>query len=239
MQLGKLSMPSAPSSRYFPPLSAPPTLSMSISTTLPPAPVPSHTGRPPALSCASIPPPTPRPPRAHGPSEIIPRLYMSDLAVAESAPALAALGITHVVSAMRGHVALPKDDPVLLSTLGGGAGAGIVHAVVPLDDLPFSELAAHLPAATHFIRGALRDPRARVLVHCAEGISRSASVVAAVLIAEYGWEAERAVMFVKSRRLGAEPNVGFVKQLQEYADSLKKCGAFPASRPASGVAFGS
>lgn len=155
---------------------------------------------------------------------------MSDLAVAESAPALAALGITHVVSAMRGHVAVPRDDPALLSTVGISA---ITHAQVPLDDLPFSELAAHLPAATHFIRGALRDPRARVLVHCAEGISRSASVVAAVLIAEFGWDADRAVGFVKSRRLGAEPNMGFVKQLQEYADSLKAGGAFP-SHPGNG-----
>ncbi|KAI9574116.1 phosphotyrosine protein [Boletus coccyginus] len=150
---------------------------------------------------------TPYPLRPPSASEILPRLYVSDLAFAENPAALASLGITHVLSAMRGYVAL---SPILHC------------AQYPLDDLPFSELAAHLPHTTAFLRGALTDPSARVLVHCVEGVSRSTSVVAAYLIAEFGWSPAQAVQFVKSRRRAAEPNFGFVQQLQEYAESLRR-----------------
>ncbi|KAN0076743.1 Protein-tyrosine phosphatase-like protein [Tylopilus felleus] len=111
---------------------------------------------------------------------------------------------------MRGFVAIPAQHPVLH------------RAQYPLDDLPFSELAAHLPHTTAFMRGALMDPNARVLVHCVEGVSRSTSVVAAYLIAEFGWTTAQAVQYVKSRRRAAEPNFGFVQQLQEYAESLRR-----------------
>lgn len=151
---------------------------------------------------------TPYPLRPPSASEIMPRLYVSDLAFAENPAALASLGITHVLSAMRGYVALP---PLPLH-----------RAQFPLDDLPFSELAAHLPHTTAFVRGALSDPSARVLVHCVEGVSRSTSVVAAYLIAEFGWTTGQAVQYVKSRRRAAEPNFGFVQQLQEYAESLRR-----------------
>jgi len=100
---------------------------------------------------------------------------------------------------------------------------------VKLEDFPFAELAAHLPSTTAFIRDALRSsPEARVLVHCAEGISRSVSVVAAFLMAQYGWSPDDAVAYVKSKRIVANPNVGFVQQLHEYArESL----ATPLSHP--------
>lgn len=143
-------------------------------------------------------------------TEIIPRLYMSDLSCAENPALLAALGITHVLSAMRGAVAVPPS---------------VQQKQIPLEDHPFAELAAHLPGATSFVRDALRDGDARVLVHCAQGVSRSASVVSAFLIAQYGWTPQQAVQYVKEKRAAAEPNFGFVAQLQEYADSIKAAGS--------------
>ncbi|KAG9308411.1 phosphotyrosine protein [Chiua virens] len=150
---------------------------------------------------------TPYPLRPPSASEILPRLYVSDLAFAENSAALASIGITHVLSAMRGYVALHPS---------------LHRAQYPLDDLPFSELAAHLPHTTAFLRAALSDPNARVLVHCMEGVSRSTSVVAAYLIAEFGWSPAQAIQYIKSRRRAAEPNFGFVQQLQEYAESLRR-----------------
>jgi len=159
---------------------------------------------------AQIPPLTPSPQRqsCSKATEIIPRLYISDLALAEDAAALSTLGITHLISAMRGFVDVPK-------------GLAIHRTQVPLDDFPFSELAAHLPVTTTFLHNALRDPNAKVLVHCVQGISRSASVVSAFLIAEYGWTPAQAIQYIKSKRRTAEPNFGFVSQLQEYANSLR------------------
>jgi predicted protein tyrosine phosphatase len=142
-------------------------------------------------------------------TEIIPRLFISDLAAAENSAVLSSLGITHVLSVMQGFVALPPE-------------LGLHHAQIPLDDLPFAELAAYLPVSTAFLRDALRSPTARVLVHCAEGISRSTSVVSGFLIAQYGLTPSQAVQYVKSRRRIAEPNPGFISQLYEYAEALRQ-----------------
>jgi predicted protein tyrosine phosphatase len=141
-------------------------------------------------------------------SEILPRLYISDLQTAEDAALLSSVGITHVLSAIPGHVALP---PTLTA-----------HAAqVPLHDAPFAELAAHLPRTTRYITRALHSsPDARVLVHCAMGTSRSVAVVCGYLIATYGLQPSQALEHVKARRAAAAPNRGFIDQLHEYHRSL-------------------
>lgn len=101
---------------------------------------------------------------------------------------------------------------------------------INVEDFPFAELAAHLPGTTKFIWEALRsDPEARVLVHCAEGISRSVSVVAAYLMAQYGWSPKDAIGYIKERRAVANPNFGFVQQLHEYARVLGQRVNIPSS----------
>jgi predicted protein tyrosine phosphatase len=145
-------------------------------------------------------------------SEILPRLYISDLQTAEDAALLSSLGITHVLSAMPGHVALP---PTVTA-----------HAAqVPLHDAPFAELAAHLPRTTRYISRALHSsPNARVLVHCAMGTSRSVAVVCGYLIAIHGFQPSQALEFVRARRAAAAPNRGFIDQLHEYHRSLASSG---------------
>ena len=156
-------------------------------------------------------------PPSVSPSEIIPRLYLSDLADAENPALLASLGITHVFSAMPGFVNIPSHTTTATHTR-----RPIHRAQMPIEDNPFAELAAHLPSSTAFIREALRDPEARVLVHCVQGISRSASVVCAFLMAWFGWAPGKAVAFVKTKRWIAEPNFGFVAQLHEYEKTLQQ-----------------
>lgn len=150
-----------------------------------------------------------------GVTEIIPRLYISDLSFAENPACLSSHRITHILSALPDAIYIPP--------------ATLLHPHPPparlqirVDDFPFAELAAHLPQTTAWISDALsRDPNARVLVHCVEGISRSVSVVAAYLMAQFGWTPTEAVKFIKNKRRVAEPNFGFVQQLHEYArDSL-------------------
>lgn len=59
----------------------------------------------------------------------------------------------------------------------------------------------------------------KVLVHCAAGISRSPTFVIAYLMQENKWSLEEAFQFVKKRRCGIRPNIGFMNQLQtlEYS----------------------
>jgi protein-tyrosine phosphatase len=136
-------------------------------------------------------------------------LYIGDIYAAENASLLSSLGITHVLSAMRGFVDVPPN--LTLKRL---------H--IALDDLPFSELAMHLPTTTAFIHDALDDPNARVLVHCMQGVSRSVSIVVAYLMARCGWTTAQAVQFVQSKRRMADPNFGFLTQLKEYGDVLRR-----------------
>lgn len=93
---------------------------------------------------------------------------------------------------------------------------------IPLLDTPFAELAAFLPNTTDFLTDALRDKNAKVLVHCVKGVSRSASVISAYLIARYGWTTAQAVNYIQSKRMNAQPNRGFISQLDEYARSLNQ-----------------
>lgn len=151
---------------------------------------------------------------SRGPSEIIPRLYISDLSFVENQSALTSYGITHVVSAISGKVLIPPSSAQFASPQ---------HLHVRVEDLPFAELASHLPHTTAWINAALRsNPNARIVVHCAEGISRSVSVVAGFLMAQYGWTPSEAVQYIKSKRRGAEPNFGFVQQLGEYGRTLAR-----------------
>lgn len=160
-------------------------------------------------------------------SEIIPRLYISDLAFAESPNLLSSHQITHILSTLSNPIFRPP--PSLLPKQP-------TRLQVRIDDLPFAELVAHLPETTDFIREALESsPDARVLVHCAEGISRSVSVVAAYLMAQYGWAPEEAITFIQTKRGIADPNLGFIQQLHEYArDTLGNPTpptAYPSSAP--------
>lgn len=146
---------------------------------------------------------------ARGVSEILPCLYISDLSFAENPASLSSYRITHVLSTLPDKIHIPSVHPPPS------------RLQIKVEDFPFAELAAHLPTTTAWIRDALKSsPNARVLVHCGEGISRSVSVVAAFLIATYGWTPVEALQYIKSKRKVANPNFGFVQQLGEYARSL-------------------
>ena len=164
----------------------------------------------------SLPSPSGHRPNAHAyhaiqhPTEIVKRVYLADLSAAENPETLSHFGITHVLSVMPGKVSLPPNVPL------------IAFKQIPLRDAPFEDLISHLPEATAFIRTALYNPNARVLVHCVQGISRSASVVCAFLIEDFKWSPDMALAHVKKLRPCADPNLGFLHQLNEYATKLSQ-----------------
>jgi atypical dual specificity phosphatase len=85
-------------------------------------------------------------------SEVLPRLYLTDLFTARDETQLAELGITHVVSVLEQPPKFPQTHP--LRTL---------H--IPLSDSSDQDILAHLPVTTSFIRNALAEsPDSRVLV---------------------------------------------------------------------------
>ncbi|KAI0738585.1 protein-tyrosine phosphatase-like protein [Daedaleopsis nitida] len=142
------------------------------------------------------------------PSEILPRLWLSSLYTAVDDEQLIELGVTHIVSVIEQRPRYPNNLPKLKT----------LH--VPLQDVEGADILQHLDTTTAFIKSALEDKRSVVLVHCAMGISRSATVVCAYLVAAHGFAPHDAIDFVIAKREIVCPNLSFRRQLDIYAARL-------------------
>uniref|UniRef100_A0A1D2A9A3 protein-tyrosine-phosphatase n=1 Tax=Auxenochlorella protothecoides TaxID=3075 RepID=A0A1D2A9A3_AUXPR len=110
-----------------------------------------------------------------------------------------ALGISHVVTALNGA----QDD------------LGLVPSRclwLDLEDSPTANLLVLLPDATAFIQGAVQGGGS-VLVRCAQGVSRSAAIAVAHLMASAGLDDAAALEAVRHAHPAAQPNPGFLEQL--------------------------
>ena len=67
-----------------------------------------------------------------------------------------------------------------------------------------------------------KHPENNILVHCAAGMSRSASVVIYYLMKEYKWDFETCLNYTKERRPVVSLNPGYEQQLTEYYEKNLK-----------------
>lgn len=93
------------------------------------------------------------------------------------------------------------------------AAVGRQQLWCPIPDEETAQLAPVLRDAVPFIDEAIRGG-GRVLVHCARGQSRSASVVIAYLMATCRWSLDEAFAAVVAQRRSVKPNAGFMRQLR-------------------------
>ncbi|NWH80776.1 DS13B phosphatase, partial [Piaya cayana] len=146
------------------------------------------------------------PPTGHV-DEVWPNLYVGDLYIARDKEQLRRMGISHVVNAAAGRFRIDtgpkfyKDLPV-------------DYYGVEAEDNPNFDLSIYFYPVAWYIRGALNSPRGKVLVHCAMGISRSATLVLAFLMICEDMSLADAIQTVRSHR-GICPNSGFLEQLRE------------------------
>ncbi|TNV71767.1 hypothetical protein FGO68_gene3675 [Halteria grandinella] len=77
-----------------------------------------------------------------------------------------------------------------------------------------------------FIERVVQKEGKTILVHCAAGVSRSASVVIAYIMYSKKIPLKEAHAFVLEKRPCIKPNTDFLKQLQEFEDDLTKEGHF-------------
>jgi hypothetical protein len=90
--------------------------------------------------------------RGRSASEVVPRVYLTDLFTARNKTQLSALGITHVISVLEHAPKFPETH-----------GLRTLH--IPLSDRSDADILAHLPATTSFIHDALAEsPDSRVMV---------------------------------------------------------------------------
>jgi len=137
---------------------------------------------------------------------IVNRLYLGNLAAAGDEAKLTELGITHVLSIL-------EITPDIPDTIGKDN-----HLHIQLNDTSGSDILRHLEQTTEFITSALgENAKNKVLVHCLMGISRSATVVAAYLVATRKMTGADAIVYLQRKRTVVCPNLGFRQQLDEYA----------------------
>jgi len=159
------------------------------------------------------------------PSRILPFLYLGNLQHAMNSRLHQRLGITHVVSV--GENCLTDTSP---HTLEAARRAGIVDVleIKNLADDGIDALRPVLDDVVQYIEQA-RLTGGRVLVHCRVGVSRSASLVIAYVMAHMDWSLMEAYLYVRSRRLNVliQPHVLFLWELrgwEVYLTSLKQQG---------------
>jgi len=93
---------------------------------------------------------------------------------------------------------------------------GITYHKIWVRDESSDNLTDHFQKAFEFISEVVEQVKeGGVLVHCALGKSRSASIVIMYIMKKFGWDLTKAMEYVKSRRAIVSPYEGFVNELKE------------------------
>ena len=86
---------------------------------------------------------------------------------------------------------------------------------IKLVDLPQENISLYFDQVADFIHHCLSN-HGKIVVHCAMGISRSATCVIAYLIKYCGKDTFEAITFLRRKRGIINPNSGFLEQLRKF-----------------------
>lgn len=141
-------------------------------------------------------------------TKITDNLYISNISSAYNLKELKKLRITHIVQAILGaRQPFPTEFEYLY---------------VPLQDTTYQHIVKHFDECNKFIHDAIKKD-GNVLVHCIEGRSRSATLLAAYIIYKANGDVntEEAIQYLKNKRSQINPNPGFIHQLEKYYEEIK------------------
>ncbi|KAF7659057.1 hypothetical protein LDENG_00003810 [Lucifuga dentata] len=135
--------------------------------------------------------------------EVWPNLFIGDMSVANDRYSLWKLGITHVLNAAHGRTHCQGSHDFYGST--------VEYYGVPADDSPSFDLSRYFFASAEYIHNAFDTPGAKILVHCAVGVSRSASLVLAYLMIHHHLSLLDAIHKIKESRAIAQNKSALLK----------------------------
>ncbi|KAJ7626368.1 protein-tyrosine phosphatase-like protein [Mycena polygramma] len=165
-------------------------------------------------------------------SLIVPRVYLSDYFTARDEKQLAQLNITHVISVLDREPSIPECIPTDSKH----------RLLISIADRSDADIQQYLTQTSEFITAALAESEDNnVLVHCFQGVSRSATVVCGYLVATTYMTASESICYVQSKRAVVCPNLGFRNQLQAwsiqfYGNNAKQSGGSRVARMTDGIA---
>lgn len=111
----------------------------------------------------------------------------------------------------------PIDDAARLTKHHRGDDFELLQ--VPVRDMEQVDIAKFFPAALAFIHAGV-EAGIPTLVHCQAGVSRSATIVLAYLVAHRGMTLHDALLSLRRVRSVVSPNMGFMAQLAEFEVAL-------------------
>ncbi|KAL4646444.1 dual specificity protein phosphatase 22-B-like [Arapaima gigas] len=139
----------------------------------------------------------------NGINKVLPHLYLGNFKDARDKEQLARYNITHILSIHDSAAPLLQE---------------MTYLCIPASDLPSQDLTQHFKESIKFIHES-RLKGEGCLVHCLAGVSRSVTLVVAYImsVTSLGWQ--DALAAVRVARPCAGPNVGFLRQLEDFENS--------------------
>ncbi|CAI0383638.1 unnamed protein product [Linum tenue] len=169
------------------------------------------------------------------PSEILPDfLYLGSYDHASRSELLKTQGISRILNLM-GLIGCSADCGS--RWIGCGLHMRYIHELINAVDLVQS-----VNNICFFLLEQCENEKARILVHCMSGKSRSPAIVIAYLMKSKGWRLAQSYQWVKERRPAVELTEGVNQQLQEYEQRLLLSAdntnpGIPAFPPAGSPSF--
>ncbi|NWU96559.1 DS13B phosphatase, partial [Upupa epops] len=146
--------------------------------------------------------------------QVWPNIYLGDAWAARNKTTLQSLNITHILNAAHGPYSINTGAKYY-------EDLQIEYYGVEAFDDPSFDLSVFFYDAANFIGKALNTSGGKVFVHCAMGVSRSASLVLAFLMIHGNMTLVDALKTVSAHR-DICPNTGFLSQLRDLDIKLNK-----------------
>lgn len=149
-------------------------------------------------------------PRIEPPSQITANIFLGNYLQASQA---LNHGITYVLNCCAGSVSSQYNKQ-----------EGVDYLDLAMRDSPYYYIEQHFEETKKFIDNAIAN-NAKILIHCHAGVSRSATIVIAYLMAtdlRFGGSLLSTYEYVKSGRSKICPNLGFMIALSNFQTSVQE-----------------
>lgn len=163
-------------------------------------------------------------------NEVFPNIYIGEESIAKDRIGLKRLGITHILNSAEGKTAYHVNTNFVMFK-----HVDIeYYGIEAMDQMNF-QLTPYFDKSAEFIQKGL-DSGGKVMVNCKVGGSRSATLVLAYLMIKHHLTVQDATRMVRAKREIC-PNDGFLQQLCDFNEKLKKSGHFEPKEEEASVSI--
>ncbi len=147
------------------------------------------------------------------PIEVVPRIFVSSLAALQNDSSFfTKQKVTHAIQVMPDQFSITIPDTVKQYRIN----------LLDVSDAPIEK---EFENTGKFLSQALAEPESKIVIYSKNGVSRAPTILAAYLLQydpQFKQNVDNVLDEINKKHRKADPNTGFVKQLENYA---KKCSS--------------